>query len=200
MYNFCDLLLFRMGKKENNIICKYKRSKTMSHKLYIFENHFLQKGTVMTYFILDGNRETIYEIAHDMIGCRCQPGTPVCISIPKINPDELTPQERRNFSMNDFVLACYCSGCRKRTKLMVPLDKIPHVDTDAILQIARQMSTEGINCNHDRESWEVTAPVIRDDAPSQIDLNGVRLLLHIVYCVKCRHLVHVYITEAHRVY
>jgi hypothetical protein len=31
-------------------------------------------------------------------------------------------------------------------------------------------------------------------------LNGVRLLLHIVYCVKCRHLVRVYITEAHRVY
>lgn len=154
----------------------------------------------MTYFILDSNRETIYEIAHDMIGCRCQPGTPVCISIPKIDPDELTSQERRNFSMNDFVLACYCSGCRKRTKLMVPLDKIPHVDADAILQIAQQMSTEGINCNHDRESWEVTAPVIRDDAPSQIDLNGTRLLLHIVYCVKCRRLVHVYITDTHRVF
>lgn len=154
----------------------------------------------MSYFILDGNRETIYEIAHDMIGCRCQPGTPVCISIPKIDPDELTPQERRNFSMNDFVLACYCSGCRKRTKLMVPLDKIPHVDADAIRQIAQQMSTEAINCNHDQESWEVTAPVIRDDAPSHIDLNGVRLLLHIVYCVKCRRLVHVYITDDHRVY
>ena len=25
MYNFCDTLLFRMGKEENNIICKSKK-------------------------------------------------------------------------------------------------------------------------------------------------------------------------------
>lgn len=154
----------------------------------------------MTYLILDGNRETIYEIAHDMIGCGCPAGTPVCISIPNIDPDELTPQERRDFSMNDFILACYCTGCRKRTKLMVPLTKIPHVDADAIRQIARQMSTEGIDCNHSQESWEVTAPVIRDDVPSRIDLDNLHLLLHMVYCVKCRHLVRVYITDDHKVY
>lgn len=154
----------------------------------------------MTYLILDANRESIYEIAHDMIGCRCQAGTPVCISIPRIDPDELTPEERHEYSINDFVLACYCSGCRKRTKLMVPLDKLPHVDADAIRQIARQMSTQGINCFHDQESWEVTAPVIRDDAPSRIDLDVFHLQLHMVYCVKCRRLAHVYITDDHRVY
>lgn len=154
----------------------------------------------MTYSILDRDRESIYEIAQDMIRCGCPVDTPVCISIPKIDPDELTPQERRKFSMNDFVLACYCSGCRKRTKLMVPLDKIPHVDADAIRQIAQQMSTQGINCDHNQESWEVTTPVIRDDAPSHIDLDGLRLLLHMVYCVKCRRLVHTYITEDHQVH
>lgn len=154
----------------------------------------------MAYLILDDNQETIYEIAHDMIGCRCQSETPVCISIPKINPDELTPQERHIFSVNDFVLACYCSGCRKRTKLMIPLNKIPHVDDDAIRQIARQMSTPGINCPHNQESWEVSTPIIRDDAPSRIDFDGLYLLLHMVYCVKCRRLAHVYITDDHRVY
>ncbi len=154
----------------------------------------------MSVLFFDGNRESIYEIAHDMIGCGCQTSIPVCIGIPKIVPEELTLQEHRIFSTNDFVLACYCSGCRKRTKLMVPLDKIPHVDADAIRQIAQQMSTRGINCNHDQESWEVTKPVIRDDAPSQIDFNGVHLLLHVVYCVKCRRLVNIYITEDHRVY
>lgn len=154
----------------------------------------------MTYLILDGNRESIYEIAHDMIGCRCHTGTPVCISIPRIDPDELTLAERHDYSINDFVLACYCTGCRKRTKLMVPLDKLPHVDADAVRQIARQMSMRGINCFHDQESWEVTAPVIRDDAPSRIDLDDFHLQLHMVYCVKCRRLAHVYITDDHRVY
>lgn len=154
----------------------------------------------MTDIYFYGKRESIYRIASDMIGCGCQPGTPVCISIPKIDPDELTPQERHIYAMNDFILACYCSGCRKRTKLMVPLNKIPHVDADAVQQIEQQMSTQGVNCNHDRDSWEVTNHVVRDDAPSQIDLDGLHLLLHMIYCVKCRRLVHVYIAEDHRVY
>lgn len=154
----------------------------------------------MTYLIPNDNRETVYEIAHDMIGCGCQSKTPVCISIPKIDPTKLIPQERHDFLINDFVLACYCTGCRKRTKLMVPLDKLPHVDAEAIRQIAQQMSMQGINCHHDQESWEVTTPVIRDDAPSRIDFDDLHLRLHMVYCVKCRRLAHVYITDYHQVY
>lgn len=200
MYNFCDTLPIPNGEEKKIILyVNTKEVKVCHTNCTHLKTTFLQKGTTMPIYFY-GKGESIYQIASDMIGCGCQPGTPVCISIPKIDPDELTPQERRNFSMNDFVLACYCSGCRKRTKLMVPLDKIPHVDTDAIRQIARQMSTKGIDCDHDQESWEVTAPVIRDDAPSHIDLDGVRLLLHIVYCVKCRRLVHVYITDTHRVF
>nr|DAQ77784.1 MAG TPA: hypothetical protein [Caudoviricetes sp.] len=34
-----------MGKKENNIICKDKRSKSMSHKRYTFVNHFFAERT-----------------------------------------------------------------------------------------------------------------------------------------------------------
>lgn len=147
-----------------------------------------------------GKGESIYQIASDMIGCGCPADTSICISIPRIDPDELTPEERHDYSINDFVLACYCSGCRKRTKLMVPLDKLPHVDAEAIRQIAQQMSTQGINCHHDRESWEVTKPVIRDDAPSRIDFDDLHLQLHMVYCVKCRRFAHVYITDDHRVY
>lgn len=148
----------------------------------------------MTYTIEYDDPESIFLRVREEMPCNCPKYTPVAIRIPRVNPLELTPQEKREYEENDFMLDTRCVRCRTRLKVMAPLSKIPVVTRATRQDLARLMKDNG--CIHQEKHWFLTEPVsMINDIPT-VMVDGEPSFLCLVYCRCCRHVVQTYIPES----
>lgn len=138
--------------------------------------------------------ESIFLRVREEMPCNCPKYTPVAIRIPRVNPLELTPQEKHEYEENDFMLDTRCVRCRTRLKVMAPLSKIPVVTRATRQDLAQLMKDNG--CIHQEKHWFLTEPVsMINDIPTVV-VDGEPSFLCLVYCRCCRHVVQTYIPES----